>query len=382
MNESEAMAVLVSAKQLSYGHREAALSRAGCALALLADAGAYRRELGEEGLAAVRTALSGADRLLNKLWMDGVKLLVRGAPGYPERLAHTAKPPHLLFVQGKADLCDPFPIAVVGTRRADNYGLRHTHALAKVLAEQGMCIVSGLALGVDACAHTGALTANGRTIAVLGSSLDRFYPEANLPLMRQILEGGGSVVSEYPPETPPTRYSFLQRNRIVAGLGLGVLVTQAPEKSGAQSTVRFALEEGREVFAMPGDIDRPGSALPNRLISEGARPVCCAQDVTRLLVIEPAGQGRRTAAVTRASSTPLSLDAPRASSEQTSAAVPTRTLDVREQTICHLLLMGEQSFDALSEQAGIASDELGSLLMMLELDGIVCALPGAMYRLA
>lgn len=365
MNESEAMAVLVSAQGISYGLREHALASAGSALALLADPHAFEAALGAQGVSAVRAALKRADRMLDRLWEDGVKLIVRGGEGYPDRLARTAKPPHLLFCRGSADLTDPFPLAIVGTRRADSYGLRHTRALAAELARRGMCIVSGLALGVDACAHWGALDGQGRTIAVLGGALDRFYPAENEPLMRRILDAGGSVVSEYAPGTAPTKYSFVQRNRIVAGLSLGVLVTQAPFRSGVQSTVRVALAEGREVFAMPGDIDRLGSQLPNQLIGEGARPVTGAEDITGLLVIEPKNRPQPTQRKT-----------------QTRTEPPRRKLDSREQAVCDLLLRGDADFDAISEHTGMASDELGSLLMMLELDGIVAALPGAVYRLA
>ena len=368
MNESEAMAVLVSARGISYLQREHALARAGSALALLADPGAFGHELGEQGIPALRAALQNADRMLDRLWEDGVKLIVRGGEGYPDRLARTARPPHLLFCLGRADLSDPFPLAVVGTRRADSYGLRHTRALTAELSRRGMCIVSGLALGVDACAHWGTLDGQGRTIAVLGGALNRLYPVENEPLLRRIVESGGSVVSEYAPGTSPTRYSFVQRNRIVAGLALGVLVTQAPFRSGAQSTVQFALEEGREVFAMPGDIDRLGSQLPNRLISEGARPVTCADDVTHLLVIEP--PRRDVKRTPEPQQTAMRLETPK------------RTLDSREQAVHDLLLTGDLDFDALCERTGMPSDELGSLLMMLELDGVVLSLPGAMYRLA
>lgn len=376
MNESEAMAVLVSARGISYLQREHALAKAGSALALLADSRACERELGEQSVPALRSALGGADRMLDRLWEDGVRLVVRGGAGYPERLARTARPPHLLFCLGCADLTDPFPLAVVGTRRADSYGLRHTRALTGELARRGMCIVSGLALGVDACAHWGALDGQGRTIAVLGSALDRPYPAENEPLLRRIVEAGGSVVSEYVPGTAPTRYSFVQRNRIVAGLALGVLVTQAPHRSGAQSTVQYALEEGREVFALPGDIDRPGSQLPNRLISEGAHPVTCADDVIRLLVIEP----RRGDAKPEQTVMPIKEQEPEGR-KPGSQKLESRKLEGREQAVHDLLLAGDLSFDAISERTGIASDELGSLLMLLELDGVITALPGAMYRL-
>lgn len=370
MTESEAMAVLVSAQSISYGQREYALEKAGSARRLLADPHAQEAILGSDGIEAVRAALKSSERLLDQLRHDGVHLIVRGSEGYPERLAHTAKPPHLLFCLGQSDLNDPQALSIVGTRRADGYGLRHTRRIARELAHKGVCIVSGLALGVDAAAHQGALDAGGRTIAVLGGALDQFYPKENRALMDRILDMGGSVVSEYPPGVSPTRFSFVQRNRIVAGMAQGTLVTQAPHKSGALSTVNYALEEGREVFALPGDIDRFGSQLPNKLIAEGAHPVSTAQDILPLI----AGAAEKAS--------PKKRSAPK-EPEQIAMrpAGPARPLDPAEQKIYDQLLAGDLDFDALSEKTGIAGDELGSLLMMLELDGIIVSLPGPAYRL-
>ena len=375
MNESEALAILVSAQEISYMQREHALKAAGSALRLLEDPYAQEKILGAQGVAAIRRALGGAMRMLDALHQDGVHLIACGSEEYPDRLAQTAKPPHLLFCKGNAQLNDTLSFAIVGTRQADGYGIRHTRRIAKELAEKGVCIVSGLALGVDAAAHWGALDANGRTIAVLGSSLDKPYPQANRALMDKIIESGGSVVSEYPPDTAPTRFSFVQRNRIVAGMGLGVLVTQAPHKSGALSTVNYALEEGREVFALPGDIDRFGSQLPNKLIAEGAHPVIGAQDILPILtqeeIVSAAVQQKRR-------------KQEKAEPEQIvmRPVAPVRAMDAKEQKIYDQLLAGDLDFDALSEKTGISGDELGSLLMMLELDGIVVSLPGLMYRLA
>lgn len=375
MTESEAMAVLVSALQISYGQRERALGAAGSALSLLADPYAQEEILGAAGVAALRTALSRADRMLDRLWEDGVHLITQDSAQYPPRLARTARPPHLLFCQGAAELNDPIAISIVGTRRADSYGLRHTRRIARELAEKGVCIVSGLALGVDAAAHWGALDAKGRTVAVLGGALDKLYPEENRKLMETIQANGGSIISEYPPGTAPTRYSFVQRNRIVAGMGLGVLVTQAPHKSGALSTVNYALEEGREVFALPGDIDRFGSQLPNKLIGEGAHPAAAAQDILGMLVIE---QEKRPQA--KEKRTPESK--PAAQQIAMRPAAPMRRLDEQERKVYDQLLSGDMDFDALSERTGIAGDELGGVLMMLELDGIIVSLPGLMYALA
>ena len=371
MNESEAMAVLVSAQEVSYGQRERALQAAGSALNLLADPHAQENILGGEGVAVIRRALSNAQRMLNGLKEDGVSLITRESEAYPESLRYTARPPHLLFCRGKPALNDELSVAIVGTRRADGYGLRHTRRIARELAEKGACIVSGLALGVDAMAHWGALDAGGRTIAVLGSALNQLYPRENLALMERILEMGGSVVSEYPPDVRPTRYSFVQRNRIVAGMSCGVLVTQAPHKSGALSTVNYALEEGREVFALPGDIDRFGSQLPNKLIEEGAHPVSTGMDILQLL-----------------QDMQVSVEKPKRTAPQKpqqivmKQAAPMRRLDAMEQRVYDQLLAGDLDFDALSEKTGIAGDELGSLLMMLELDGIIVSLPGPAYRLA
>lgn len=369
MNEREAWAILVSAQKLSYGQRERAVKEAGSALDLLADPHSVEQVLGPAGVSAIRAAMKNADRLLDSLQSSGVHLVMRGDAGYPRLLENIAHPPHLLFVMGRADLADPFPLAVVGTRRAGAYGLRHTREISRELAKAGMTIISGMAMGVDAASHWGALDANGRTVAVLGGALDKPYPAGNVPLMKKIVESGGSVISEYPPGVGPTRYSFIQRNRIIAGMSLGVLVSEAPFKSGAQHTVRYALSEGREVFAIPGDIDRAGSQLPNALIRDGAHMTTCAGDILAELVIEPdRKQGKK----------------PEQKREIIEARpqTPARSLDADEQKVYDLLLAGDMDFDALSEKSGIAGSELGGVLMMMELDGIIEALPGLNYRLA
>ena len=211
-------------------YEQAALRAAGSALAILAEPELYAAQLQEKGLALLRHALADEARLLGGLAKKKMALVLREDAQYPPLLRQIAHPPHLLYVYGQTDLTDQFPVAVVGTRRASAYGLNHTRQMAAELANVGVCIVSGLALGIDAAAHTGALDAKGRTVAILGSALDQPYPAENRPLMRRILESGGSVVSEYPPGTVPTKYSFLQRNRIIAGMSLGTLVTEGPKR--------------------------------------------------------------------------------------------------------------------------------------------------------
>lgn len=367
MLESEAMAILVGAG-VSYGRREAALRAAGSALAILAEPGLYAAQLQEKGLALLRHALADEARLLGGLAKKKMALVLREDAQYPPLLRQIAHPPHLLYVYGETDLTDRFPVAVVGTRRASAYGLTHTREIAAELAQTGVCVVSGLALGIDAAAHTGALDGGGRTVAVLGSALDKPYPQENEPLMQRILESGGSVVSEYAPGTPPSRYSFLQRNRIIAGMCLGTLVTEGPRRSGALNTATRTLENGREVFALPGNVDSPGAQLPNMLISEGARLVTGAADILSALVIEPKDAPKAAQAAV----------APMEAPAEKKPHIP-GGLDETQRAICAALLAGEADFDALCAVSGLESDELGALLIEMEMDGLVTPLAGTRY---
>lgn len=367
MLESEAMAILVGAG-VSYGRREAALRAAGSALAILAEPELYAAQLQEKGLALLRHALADEARLLDGLAKKKMALVLREDAQYPPLLRQIAHPPHLLYVYGETDLTDRFPVAVVGTRRASAYGLTHTREIAAELAQTGVCVVSGLALGIDAAAHTGALDGGGRTVAVLGSALDKPYPQENEPLMRRILESGGSVVSEYAPGTPPSRYSFLQRNRIIAGMCLGTLVTEGPRRSGALNTATRTLENGREVFALPGNVDSPGAQLPNMLISEGARLVTGAADILSALVIEPKDAPKAAQAAV----------APMEAPAEKKPHIP-GGLDETQRAICAALLAGEADFDALCAVSGLESDELGALLIEMEMDGLVTPLAGTRY---
>ena len=367
MLESEAMAILVGAG-VSYGRREAALRAAGSALAILAEPGLYAAQLQEKGLALLRHALADEARLLGGLANKKMALVLREDAQYPPLLRQIAHPPHLLYVYGETDLTDRFPVAVVGTRRASAYGLTHTREIAAELAQTGVCVVSGLALGIDAAAHTGALDGGGRTVAVLGSALDKPYPQENEPLMRRILESSGSVVSEYAPGTPPSRYSFLQRNRIIAGMCLGTVVTEGPRRSGALNTATRTLENGREVFALPGNVDSPGAQLPNMLISEGARLVTGAADILSALVIEPKDAPKAAQAAV----------APMEAPAEKKPHIP-GGLDETQRAICAALLAGEADFDALCAVSGLESDELGALLIEMEMDGLVTPLAGTRY---
>ena len=387
MLEREAMAILVSAQGVQYAAREAALTAAGNAEAVLADPYAFVRQLGERGAQAVRDAVKNAEQILDGIYDAGVHLIVRGEAGYPERLLQIPHAPHLLFVQGTPDLEDALSVAMVGTREASAYGLRHTKRIAGELAQSGVCIVSGLALGIDAAAHEGALAGGGRTIAVLGGAIDKFYPSANRSLRDRILDGGGSVVSEYPMGMPPGKYTFLQRNRIIAGLSMGVMVTDGPLRSGALKTATDAADYGREVFALPGDVDAPGSALPHKLIAEGAHLAVSGADI--LAVIAP--QLRREIAALRmekkAAVQPAGERAAKRAPEVEKAAAPEQALSAElppdlpqeERAVLDALAQGEMEFDALCEALGLDGAALGVMLMELEMEGYIDALPGLRY---
>jgi DNA processing protein len=209
---------------------------------------------------------------------SGVTILLEGTPGYPSYLTQLPDPPGVLFVRGEIKPQDGMAIAIVGTRHPTPYGLRQAERLAASLARAGLTIVSGLARGIDAAAHRGALSAQGRTIAVLGSGVSNIYPPEHVALADDVARQG-AVVSESPPRSEPLPGSFPQRNRIISGMSLGVIVVEAGESSGALITARHAMEQGREVFAVPGRIDDRASHGCHKLIRDGARLLQSPDDV-------------------------------------------------------------------------------------------------------
>ncbi len=211
---------------------------------------------------------------------------------YPEELLVTPWPPLGLYIKGSLRKTSP-KVAIVGTRRATAYGREAAAKIAETLSESGVTVISGLALGIDAAAHTGALLGSGGTWAVLGSGLNKIYPKINLGLSQKILKNGGVIISEYPPEMEARDWTFPERNRIVAGLTKLALIIEAPEKSGALITARLALEAGREVGILPGDVYRANCLGSNRLLREGAHPVLGAEDVLYLIGITPQENSRK-----------------------------------------------------------------------------------------
>lgn len=200
---------------------------------------------------------------------------------YPEQLRNIYDAPLKLYVLGNKVLLKQKGIAIVGSRKATEYGKKVALQLSKKLSENGINIISGLALGIDTCAHLGTLQQNniGKTIAVLGSGLDEIYPKQNIKLAKNIIENGGCIITEYPLGTKPEKLNFPQRNRIISGLSKGVVVVEASEKSGSLITSEFALEQGREVFAVPGNILNFTSVGTNNLIKQGAKLVTNYMDI-------------------------------------------------------------------------------------------------------
>ncbi len=235
-----------------------------------------------------RLGLPAADR--GTLERCGARFIAEGDPSFPEALPALPGMPRWLFVRGELAL--PIGVAVVGSRRATRYGIGVAGAIGRRLAQAGRPVISGLAKGVDGAAHRGCLESGGRAIAVLGSGIDVWYPARHRGLGEEVLASGGSVISEFPPGTPPEPWRFPARNRIIAGLSRVVVVVEAAVRSGALITARMALELGREVLAVPGDIDRPTSEGCNQLIRDGAHPVTDLDAVTELVdFVMGAGSG-------------------------------------------------------------------------------------------
>ena len=236
-----------------------------------------------------RSACRSIERELKTIEREGIEVLSLLNPTYPVRLKMIADPPPLLYITGTLTAQDELAMAVVGARRSTAAGRAVTEELSRDLARTGMTVVSGLARGIDASAHRGALAAHGRTIAVLGCGIDRTYPPEHERLRRQI-EERGAIVSEVPLSVPPHSHHFPRRNRIISGLSLGVIVTEAAVGSGSLITARLAAEQGREVFAVPGFVKQDTSRGTNALLKEGAALIERAQDVIDAVLpqLEPA----------------------------------------------------------------------------------------------
>lgn len=280
---------------------------------------------------------------------------------YPELLQQIPDPPALLYVQGDINLLNNWQLAIVGSRNPTASGSDTAFEFARYLAQGDIVITSGLATGIDAAAHKGALAASGKTIAVIGTGLDRVYPASHRNLAHHIAEGG-AIVSEFPLGTSPKAENFPRRNRIISGLSLGTLVVEAAVKSGSLITARMAMEQGREVFAIPGSIHNPLSRGCHQLIREGAKLVETANDIIEEL-------GAIAGVVPQALEKPTSL-------EQTSVQAE---LDNDYQLLFEFLGYDPIHIDILIDKSGLTADAVSSMLLLLELQGQVASLPGGRY---
>ena len=271
--------------------------------------------------------------------------------GYPSLLKEIATAPAELYLKGSLPACAY--LAVVGSRDASAYGLRIAQRLSRELAEAGFCIVSGLARGIDAAAHRGALEGKGKTVAVLGSGLSELYPPENCRLGEEILEKGGALISEFPPTYPVLPENFPRRNRIISGLSLGVVVVEADEKSGALITANFAMEQGREVFACPGPMDSTLSRGCHRLIQQGAKLVVETADIFEELKI------------------------PLVHHFSKEPEIP--ALDPKETKLYRQLSDEPLSVDLLAQNCELPVQEVLSTLLQLELKQLVRAYPGKRF---
>ena len=225
------------------------------------------------------TSLPDPEAAWKSMAAGDIELTLLGDPTYPTPLAEISHPPLGIYSRGALEKTDVIPLGIVGTRRATPEGKATAKRFARSLAEANFAIVSGLAFGVDCAAHEGCLEAGGATIAVLANGLDSVYPSTNAPLAKRILEQGGMLISEYPPGSPPLPYRFLERNRIVSGLSKGVLVVESPAKSGSLATARFAFEQNRDVFVIPGPITHPNFFGSHALIRQGAELVTKPEEI-------------------------------------------------------------------------------------------------------
>lgn len=282
----------------------------------------------------------------------GIKVVISEEAEYPVRLKEIELPPPVLYVQGDLQAEDEWAVAIVGTRRLTAYGRQVTTEIASMLARSGVSVVSGLARGIDGVAHKAALEAGGRTLAVLGSGVDRIYPPEHRKLAGEISRSG-ALISDYAPGTPPDGLNFPPRNRIIAGLSLAVVVVEAGESSGALITAKFAADQGREVFAVPGSITAPQSQGTNKLIQQGASPLLDPAEVLEALNL------RRV--------------------HQYQAARKTLPADETELRLLNMLSQVPMHVDEISNQTDLPIEIVSATLTMLELKGLARQVGGMNY---
>jgi len=292
------------------------------------------------------------EQVWEKIQIQGITVLTWNDAAYPNRLKQIDQPPPVLYVRGEILDEDAWAVAIVGTRRLTVYGRQVAEELGTFLAQRGITMVSGLALGVDAVAHEATLRAGGRTFGVLGCGVDRIYPPEHERLAAKVIECG-ALISDYAPGTPPNSVNFPPRNRIISGMSLATVVVEAGETSGALITATFAAEQGREVLAVPGNIHAPQSKGTNRLIQQGARPLLKPEDILEALELELVNEHRQARTI-----------------------LPS---DALEACILQVLSRQPQHVDEIGQQSGLSIDKVSATLTLMELKGMVRQVGGMNY---
>ena len=304
-----------------------------------------------EKVAQVRLTLD-LEGVISRIGKLGITILTLDDETYPARLREIDQPPPVLYIRGTLSPDDSWSVAMVGTRRISSYGRQVTDEIASYLAANGVTIVSGLARGVDGVAHLSCLRAGGRTIAILGSGVDRIYPPENAQLAEKII-ASGAILSDYPPGTPPDATNFPPRNRIISGMSIATIIVEAGETSGALITGQFAVDQGREVFAVPGNIYAPQSKGTNRLISQGAHPLLSARDLIDI------------------------LDLTRITEQKTARKVV--PADETEAKLLKVLSLEPLHLDDIRNQTDLPIERVSATLVMMELKGLVRQVGGNNY---
>ena len=329
-----------------FGNPEAIFGASEAELCTIERLSSKRRE---QVLSPAPAAVERDIRLAEEL---GVQVITITSPDYPSNLKNIYDPPVVVYVKGNMTEPDKLAVAMVGSRRASHYGLETAQRIAADLARRGLTIVSGGARGIDTAAHKGALEAGGRTIAVLGCGIDTCYPAENKKLYEAVA-GSGAVVSEFPFGAAPEPWRFPPRNRLISGMALGVVVCQSPAASGALITASYAAEQGKDVFAVPGNIDEDRNRGCHALIKDGAKLVESAADVLAELGLEPG--------------------------EAEQLTLPVESLSDSERKIVALLSLDPVQVDEIIEKCDLPAPMVAGTLTILEMKGAIKRLPGNAY---
>ncbi|MFH2038013.1 MAG: DNA-processing protein DprA [Chloroflexota bacterium] len=304
-----------------------------------------------ENIIKIRTSVN-LENYYENIQSKGINVVISDEDNYPDRLKEIDQPPPVLYIRGKIEEDDFWSVAIVGTRRVTAYGRQVADELATYLAQNGVTVISGMARGVDAIAHQAALRAGGRTLAVLGCGVDRIYPPEHRNLADQIMDQG-AILSDYAPGTPPDSSNFPPRNRIISGLSIAVVVVEAAETSGALITANFAADQGRDVFAVPGNIYAPQSKGTNLLIQQGAHPLLSGRDLLDNLNL------------TRVNEQHIIRH-----------AIPSNST---EENVLNILGREPKHVDEIRSQTGLPIESVSAALVMMELKGMVQQVGGMNY---